>query len=90
MAIAAGTITKTGQVTIPKSIREILGVDISDQIAFLSDGKRVELIAVPKNPLSLKSKEEFRKEVELAELQKVQGRFTVLGGPENRVAQVSC
>jgi hypothetical protein len=37
----------------------ILGVGPRDQVAFLSDGERVQVVAVPKDPLILGSKEEF-------------------------------
>jgi hypothetical protein len=37
----------------------ILGVGPRDQVAFLSDGERVQVVAVPKDPLTLGSKEEF-------------------------------
>lgn len=41
---AVATITPEGQVTIPTEIREHLGVDAADEVAFVIDGKgRVEL-----------------------------------------------
>lgn len=39
--------------------RDILGVGPYDQVAFLSDGERVEVVAIPEDPLTLGSKEEF-------------------------------
>ena len=59
MTVAVSTITQTGQITLPKSIRDILGVGIKDQVALLSDGERVEVVAVPKDPLTIDSKEAF-------------------------------
>jgi AbrB family looped-hinge helix DNA binding protein len=59
MPAAVSTITQTGQVSIPKVIRDILGVGPRDQVEFLSDGERVQIVAVPKDPLTLGSKEEF-------------------------------
>lgn len=59
MPVAVSTITQSGQMSVPKSIRAILGVETGDQVALLSDGKRVQLVAVPKDPLSLGSPEEF-------------------------------
>jgi len=63
MPVASATITKTGQVTLPKVMRDILGVDAGEQVSFLSDGRRVEIVAVPKDPLTLGSKDEFRARV---------------------------
>ncbi len=59
MPAAVSTITQTGQVSIPKVIRDILGVGPRDQVEFLSDGERVQIVAVPKDPLTLGTKEEF-------------------------------
>lgn len=59
MAVAVSRLTQSGQITLPKEIRKILGVSPRQEVAFLSDGKRVEIVAVPENPLTLHSKEEF-------------------------------
>lgn len=67
MPMAVSTITQSGQVSLPKAFREILGVKPNDQVAFLSDGERVEVVAVPKNPLNLGSREEFLARVERAD-----------------------
>lgn len=67
MPVAVSTITQTGQITLPKNIREVLGVGIKDQVALLSDGKRVEVVAVPADPLTLGSEEEFRARVAQAD-----------------------
>lgn len=53
MTMAVSTITQSGQITLPKEIRSILGVKARDQVAMVSDGKRVELVAVPDDPLTL-------------------------------------
>lgn len=37
-------ITSKGQVTIPKNIRELMGLDIGDQIAFLVEDDKVLII----------------------------------------------
>jgi AbrB family looped-hinge helix DNA binding protein len=37
-------ITSKGQVTIPKNIRELMGLDIGDQIAFLVEDGKVLII----------------------------------------------
>ena len=67
MPAATSTITQTGQVSIPKVIRDILGVGPHDQVEFLSDGERVQIVAVPKDPLTLGSKEEFWESVARAD-----------------------
>ena len=59
MPAAVSTITQSGQVSLPKVIRDILGVGTGDQVEFLSDGERVQVVAVPKDPLTLGTKEEF-------------------------------
>lgn len=59
MPAAVGTITSTGQVSLPKVMRDILGVKPGDQVEFVSDGERVQVVAVSKDPLTLGSPEEF-------------------------------
>lgn len=73
MPVATSTITQTGQVTLPKVIRDILGVTTSDQVSFLSDGTRVEIVAVPKDPLTLGSEDEFRARVAEADVAYARG-----------------
>ena len=63
MTVAVSTITRTGQITLPKSIRDILGVGIKDQVALLSDGERVEVVAVPKDPIAIGDRSEFLERV---------------------------
>lgn len=88
MPVAVSTITQSGQISIPKSIRKILGVGPRDQVALLSDGERVELVAVPKDPLQLGTREEFLARVDRAEdeYEKSGGRpaSEVLGNMRNR------
>lgn len=67
MPAAVSTITQTGQVSIPKVIRDILGVGPRDQVEFISDGERVQIVAVPKDPLTLGTKEEFWESVARAD-----------------------
>ena len=67
MPIATGTIMQSGQVSIPKVIREILGVGPGDQIEYLSDGKRVEVRAVPEPPVQFGSEEEFYERIARAD-----------------------
>lgn len=73
MPAAVSTITQTGQVSIPKVIRDILGVGPRDQVEFLSDGERVQIVAVPKDPLTLGTREEFWESIARAEAQLEQG-----------------
>jgi AbrB family looped-hinge helix DNA binding protein len=44
------TVTGKGQVTIPKSIRDALGINPNDRVAFIREGERVLL-----HPITLKS-----------------------------------
>ena len=67
MPAAVSTITQTGQVSLPKVIRDILGVGPRDQVEFLSDGERVQIVAVPKDPLTLGAPEEFWESVARAD-----------------------
>lgn len=77
MPAAVSTITQTGQVSIPKVIRDILGVGPRDQVEFLSDGERVQIVAVPKDPLTLGSKEEFWESIARADNDFAEGRVRV-------------
>ncbi len=38
------TITAKGQTTVPKAVRQVLGVDVGDQIAFRVDGQQVTVV----------------------------------------------
>ena len=48
------TITVKGQVTIPKEVREGLGLHQGDKVAFLVDGRRALLYPVKSGHLSLR------------------------------------
>jgi AbrB family looped-hinge helix DNA binding protein len=74
MPAAVSTITQTGQVSIPKVIRDILGVGPHDQVEFLSDGERVQIVAVPRDPLTLGTREEFWESVARADEDYASGR----------------
>ena len=50
--MATATVTSKGQITLPKSVREELGVDTGDQVVFVVEGKGVSLHAVPRGSLS--------------------------------------
>lgn len=74
MPMAVCTITQSGQVSLPKAFRDILGVKPNDQVAFLSDGERVEVVAVPENPLGLGTREEFLARVAKADAEYEEGK----------------
>lgn len=52
MEVSVGTVTSKGQVTIPKEIREILGVIEGDKLIFLVEGDRVLMRKVTSERLS--------------------------------------
>jgi AbrB family looped-hinge helix DNA binding protein len=47
-----GTVTAKGQVTIPKQIRDRLGIQESDQLLFVAGADRLVLIPLRRRPLS--------------------------------------
>ena len=52
MEVRVGTVTSKGQVTIPKEIRETLGVIEGDKLVFLVEGDRVVMRKVGSERLS--------------------------------------
>ena len=74
MPAVVSTVTQAGQVTIPKVICDILGVGPNDQVAFLSDGERVQIVAVLKDTLALGTREEFWESVARADEDYASGR----------------
>jgi len=52
MEVGVGTVTSKGQVTIPKEIREMLGVIGGDKVIFLVEGDRVVMRKVTSERLS--------------------------------------
>lgn len=74
MPVAVSTITQSGQISVPKAFRKILGVQPGDQLALLSDGERVQLVAVPSDPLTLGSEEQFMARVAKAEQEYREGK----------------
>ncbi|HET7771443.1 MAG TPA: AbrB/MazE/SpoVT family DNA-binding domain-containing protein [Chloroflexota bacterium] len=50
--MATATVTSKGQITLPKSVRDELGVITGDQVVFVMEGKGVSLHAVPRGSLS--------------------------------------
>ena len=52
MEVSVGTVTSKGQVTIPKEIRETLGVIEGDRLIFLVEGDKVVLRKVGSEKLS--------------------------------------
>lgn len=54
-SMSAATITSKGQITIPKDVRERLGLHSGDKICFIFEGNdRVSFIPVTKSIASLK------------------------------------
>ena len=52
MEVSIGTLTSKGQITIPKEIREILGVIEGDKLIFLVEGDRITMRKVTSEKLS--------------------------------------
>ena len=52
MEVSVGTLTSKGQITIPKEIREILGVIEGDKMIFLVEGDRITMRKVTSEKLS--------------------------------------
>ncbi len=52
MEVSVGKVTSKGQVTIPKEIRETLGVNEGDKLIFLVEGDKVLLRKVGSEKLS--------------------------------------
>ena len=52
MEVSVGTLTSKGQITIPKEIREILGVIEGDKLIFLVEGDRITMRKVTSEKLS--------------------------------------
>ena len=50
--MAVARLTSKGQITIPKEVRERLGVSKGDSIEFSFKGRRLELRAVPRRRLT--------------------------------------
>lgn len=46
------TVTSKGQVTIPKAIRDALGISEKDQLLFMLDGDRAILVPLRKRPIT--------------------------------------
>ena len=52
MTTATATVTAKGQITIPKAIREALGIERQDRLLFLLEGDRLVLVPLHHRPLS--------------------------------------
>ena len=50
--MAVARITSKGQVTIPKQVREQLGVDVGDELDFRMEGGRLEVRPIRRRRLS--------------------------------------
>ena len=63
----ATTLTIKGQVTIPKEVREVLGVQSGDKVTFIVDGTTVRVVNAAQYAMRL-LQEEMRGEAEQAGL----------------------
>ena len=50
--MATATVTSKGQITLPKSVRDELGVDAGDQVVFVVEDKGISLHPVPRTSLT--------------------------------------
>lgn len=66
--------TKGGQTTVPKEIRDALGIDGSSRVYWIFDGSRAYLSAEPPMPLGVQSEEDFRSRLGEAEESAAAGR----------------
>lgn len=66
--------TKGGQTTVPKEIRDSLGIDGSSRVYWVFDGSRAYLCAVPPVPLEVQSEEDFHSRLDEAGESAVTGR----------------
>ena len=49
--MARARVTSKGQITVPKEIREKLGVEPGDMVEFIENGRRLEVLAVRRRSL---------------------------------------
>lgn len=66
MVMMSTKMTKGGQTTVPKEIRDALGIDSSSRVYWVFDGSRAYLSAEPPMPLEVQSEEDFRNRLEEA------------------------
>lgn len=59
-------VTRGGQTTVPKEIRDALGIEYDSRVFWSFDGSRVTLSAEPPLPNEVSSEEEFWRGIELA------------------------
>ena len=52
MEVSVGSVTSKGQVTIPKEIRDALGLVEGDRIVFMLEGERVVIMKATREKLS--------------------------------------
>jgi len=81
-------ITSKGQVTIPKEIREALGLKTGDRVTFVADGDKAILFPVRGDFLSLKGalKNYFKgkKPISIAEMHETAKEYVVKRYKEHR------
>jgi antitoxin PrlF len=72
----SAVITSKGQITIPKEVREALGVDTGDRVEFVESAKGIfEMVAASKDVRELKGMiEQPRKPVSVEDMRKAVAR----------------
>ena len=68
-------LTKGGQTTIPRSIRDALGIEAEGRVWWTCEGDRAYLTAQPKVPLSVTSARDFWERIDEAREDISQGRL---------------
>lgn len=74
-ATASTKITKGGQTTVPREIREALGVGPEDRVYWNFEGDRAYITAAPEVPLSVTSAKDFWDRIDHAKSDIAQGRL---------------
>ena len=69
-------LTKGGQTTIPRSIREALGIEPEGRVWWTREGDRAYLTAQPEVPLSVTSARDFWERIDQAREDVAEGRLT--------------
>jgi len=58
--------TKSGQTTVPKEIRQALGIEDTSRVYWTYDGERVYITATPIMPLAIESEQDYRERMQAA------------------------
>lgn len=77
MEVAISTkLTKGGQTTIPRAIRDALGIEAEGRVWWTCEGDRAYLTAQPEVPLSVTSARDFWERIDQAREDISEGRMT--------------